>query len=204
MFDSRTLGCEVNKKGTSSSPCPQLIHVVVMGPLHVSPASNLWRGGGEKKKERNTLIGLNREYVKSVGQKSIINQDICKKNKQNFHVLYIIYCQGRCHVRASVKLKQQILEASRNDKSSTKPVLSNSSVKPIHKLTEKGKNPHASNIKKKAYDSAIPYLVFLLQSGEQHRLLHAQVPVNHAQWQYNRLELGDHIFKSCTGTTTRM
>lgn len=192
------------QKGHQQQSVPSAHTCRSHGPTPRFPSVESVKGGGEKKKERNTLIGLNREYVKSVGQKSIINQDICKKNKQNFHVLYIIYCQGRCHVRASVKLKQQILEASRNDKSSTKPVLSNSSVKPIHKLTEKGKNPHASNIKKKAYDSAIPYLVFLLQSGEQHRLLHAQVPVNHAQWQYNRLELGDHIFKSCTGTTTRM
>lgn len=46
--------------------------------------------GGEKKKERNTLIGLNREYVKSVGKKSIINQDICKKTRKTF-TFYTLY-----------------------------------------------------------------------------------------------------------------
>lgn len=48
---------------------------------------------------------------------------------------------------------------------------------------------------------SLSYLVFLLQSGEKHSLLHTQMSVNHPKRQHNRLQLGDHILKACTGET---
>lgn len=52
MLDCGTFRCQMNKKSSSSSTCPQLIHVVVVGPLHISPASNLC---GKKGKEKELL-----------------------------------------------------------------------------------------------------------------------------------------------------
>lgn len=43
VFDSWTLRWEVNKKSSSSGPRPQLVHVIVMGPLYISPTPNLQR-----------------------------------------------------------------------------------------------------------------------------------------------------------------
>lgn len=47
----------------------------------------------------------------------------------------------------------------------------------------------------------LSYLVFLLQSREQHSLFHTQMSVNHPHRQHNRLQLGDHKLKPCTGET---
>lgn len=51
MFDCWTLRCQVNKKSSSSRPRPQLIRVVIMGPLHTPPTANLHETEKTKCKE---------------------------------------------------------------------------------------------------------------------------------------------------------